>query len=158
VRFPTLAPLQSHPWTIVTLSSPSPHADSQLVLVARVRGGITRVLHSHVETHATDDEETLLRADDDDGEQGGKMRTSACLVPAIIDGPYGASSAVVQAFDEVVMLIGGMGITYALPTLMHLASARSIVTRHVSLVWTVRDAGAFVWVAEEWLAERRRWR
>ena len=116
------------------------------------------MLHSHVETHATDDEETLLRAADDDGEQGGKMRTSACLVPAIIDGPYGASSAVVQAFDEVVMLIGGMGITYALPTLMHLASARSIVTRHVSLVWTVRDAGAFVWVAEEWLAERRRWR
>lgn len=47
VRFPTVNPLQSHPFTIVNLPQPNPSLDSTMVLLAKVHGGATKKLWQH---------------------------------------------------------------------------------------------------------------
>ncbi|PWN44388.1 hypothetical protein IE81DRAFT_18611 [Ceraceosorus guamensis] len=171
IRFPTLAPLQSHPFTIVNLPQPDHHCDSELVLVARVHDGITRKLLKHARSKAAsveaeDDIESEsiymtkqnsshpLRAVPESSEayaldsgDAPLLPTRACMVPAIIDGPYGQSSASLQAFDHVLILAGGVGITFATSACMHLAMANAdrIQTRSVHLVWSVRSRASLAW-------------
>lgn len=143
LRFPGISPLASNPWTIINLPQPDASSDSQLVFVARVYDGITRKLMEHVAQHSAPDEEEKYGAGEEDEASGALLGTKAVLVPAIIDGPYGSSTAVVAAFDDVLLVAGGMGITVMLPTLMHLACTPNIVTKRATLVWSVKTRGEF---------------
>lgn len=122
--------------------------ESQLVLVAQVHNGVTRSIFEHVSkrSDASHGSDVLLLQPGQDEEKGvsegcGELRTQAVTLPAIIDGPYG-ESATMASFESVVIVIGGMGITFALPVLMDLVRrvrAEDAVTKQVELVWSIKN-------------------
>ncbi|KAI5804891.1 FAD-binding domain-containing protein [Geopyxis carbonaria] len=122
---PTLAPLQSHPFTITSLPS-----DGVLEFVIRAHSGGTRQIH----THAT----SLLPPHSSESK------------PVLIDGPYGRLRPLEQ-FDTVVLFAGSTGASFVLPLLRDLVRHRSagaaVVTRRVRLVWVVKRRGQVAWFA-----------
>jgi NAD(P)H-flavin reductase len=68
------------------------------------------------------------------------MMMKASLIPAIIDGPYGADGSIVGSYEEALFVVGGLGITLALPMMMSLCSQDGCTT-FVRLVWSVKSVG-----------------
>lgn len=160
VRFHTMSPWQAHPFTVLTLPQAAEHQDSVVVLLARIRDGVTRrlyqkILHEEIE-YRHDDEDALEKGGssfkstdalpllekgepvDDDN-----LPTKAKLLPASIDGPYGCNASM-ASYHSLVIIAGGSGMTFALPILFDLAwRARSgnVSTRDVVLVCSVRTLG-----------------
>ncbi|KAN0062271.1 hypothetical protein ACQY0O_005452 [Thecaphora frezii] len=48
IRFPTLGPWQSHPFSVLSLASPDAQSESQIVFVVRVQRGLTQHLYRRV--------------------------------------------------------------------------------------------------------------
>ncbi|CAO1627383.1 unnamed protein product [Sympodiomycopsis kandeliae] len=149
IRFPTVAPTQSHPFTVVNLPNPDPTRESILVLLARVRNGVTKKLLQKAQWHIENgccvscpsnttntEAATLPLSCSSDAEKGcasavknppsgcclpeSKLQTDAFNIPAIIDGPYGENASM-ASYDNVLLIAGGLGGTIALPILMDLA-------------------------------------
>lgn len=102
VRFLHIRPFESHPFTISSL----PGADAkdgsknnELVFLVKIESGFT---HSLGDCAA---QEALTRQ-----------------FPVILDGPYGESGAnTLRSYDSVLLLAGGMGLTFITPILSDLA-------------------------------------
>lgn len=63
-----------------------------------------------------------------------------------IDGPYG-HAATANAFESVLLVMGGTGVAAAIAQLAHFAKCAangSLLTQRVILVWTVRNPGMFL--------------
>ncbi|EST05892.1 Ferric reductase, NAD binding [Kalmanozyma brasiliensis GHG001] len=134
VRFPGLAPLSAHPFTIVSM----PSADDQqlmstVVLMAKARKGITKRLY---------DRASRVQAEQVPHRGGG------LALSAVLDGPYGQDASV-SDHQHVLLLAGGSGITFVLASLLELSwqwQKKAAATRHVHFVWSIRDAESLEWV------------
>ena len=145
LRFPGIAPFDSHPFTIAS-APPPPPADSTaratdappatqveaaaargraLVFLARTRAGFTRRLAAHVAACGC-----------------------AARPPAWLDGPYGGLHARVEhRFDALVLVAGGAGIAACAPWVEHVSAlAGRCRVKRVTLVWAVRRASHVAWV------------
>lgn len=127
LRFPgvtSTAPYQSHPFTVANLPSHDANVESHLVFVFKARAGLTGKVW-----------EQLARLP----EVKGKVST---VMNVGLDGPYGTPFRA-EAYGEVLMMVGGVGMTSALPALMQLClaarSAREAGTRRVSVHWAVQS-------------------
>lgn len=171
VRFPTLAPTQSHPFTVINLPNPDSSRESILVLLARVRNGVTRKLLQRAQWQIQNGccEKCPTYDADTHGCAGANrnppsacclpsinLSTTAINIPAIIDGPYGESASM-ASYDHVFMVAGGLGGTIALPILMDLAvrSRRGTSsTKCVRLLFSFKQHSLQSWFEEYLLVVR----
>lgn len=130
----SVVPLQSHPFTIASI----PEDNKMEFLVRAEKGGTRRFFryaskHHHVLGSAEPNSDNRPRA-------------------VFLDGPYGAIRPLRQ-FDSVVLLAGGMGITFTLPFLRDLiaswkaegAGSRRAVTKRIRFVWVIKSKAQLSW-------------
>ncbi|GAA6054893.1 hypothetical protein JCM3770_004271 [Rhodotorula araucariae] len=133
VRFLTLHPWSTHPFTIASLdpSLTSPVASSSprtLRLVLRPHSGLTARL-------------AALTAS-----------TAPRALPVVLDGPYGPSSLsdIVHGADEALLLAGGTGFSFIFPLLEALVRHPELhVVRAVRVVWAVPNEECLAWFTAE---------
>ncbi|CAK7223692.1 ferric-chelate reductase Frp1 [Sporothrix eucalyptigena] len=129
---PRFGVAQSHPATI--LSTPTSHG-GDLVFLLRAHGGFTRKIFQAAST---------------------KSDHSSDLV-AFIDGPYGASQSDFAAFDTVLLVAGGTGVTFVLSILTSLAeratasfaAGKRLPVRVVRFLWAIKNRRALAWISSE---------
>lgn len=134
LRMPGISVFENHPFTIASLCSddfPSEYGEGyrDMVLVFRPFGGFTKkVLRSAVEH--------------------GPWHTYR----AFIDGPYGGMQRRLEAFDDVVLIAGGSGITAIVSQLLSLIKKMrdgKAVTRKVHVIWALKRPETMEWFKEE---------
>ncbi|KAI9047433.1 hypothetical protein LZ554_008877 [Drepanopeziza brunnea f. sp. 'monogermtubi'] len=140
LRVPQLAWLGNHPFTICT-SYLTPTVEEKnegiqeyqqrLVFLARAHSGFTKKLASYAATHPDNQ------------------------LSVWIEGPYGGISRRVElAYDHMILIAGGGGITAMLPWLSLLAqkvaagALSETRVRRISLFWTVKDSQHFAWASQ----------
>jgi Ferric reductase like transmembrane component/Ferric reductase NAD binding domain/FAD-binding domain len=107
-------------------------APTSISLIVAARAGMTRKLYNQA-----------LNAD------AGFLKMSA-----YVEGPY-AGHEKFDSYGTVFMFAGGAGITHHLIQVRYLLSgahAKTVATRKITLVWTVRDSAQFSWV-RPWMDE-----
>ncbi|KAF2020578.1 hypothetical protein BU24DRAFT_445776 [Aaosphaeria arxii CBS 175.79] len=124
---------QTNPFTIASL----PSEDRHLLLVARPLNGTTKHLADLARTwssssHANDTPPTI---------------------PLAIEGPYGASTRLpdFSAFDEVLLVAGGVGATFIVPLFRHVTGSKvasNAGAPHVHLAWAVRSLAETRWASD----------
>ncbi|KAL4898752.1 metalloreductase [Aspergillus ambiguus] len=135
----SVVPLQSHPFTIASI----PDDNKMEFLVRAEKGGTRRFFRYASKSH------NILGSTDASPVQ--KSRT------VFIDGPYGTIRPL-QQFDSVVLIAGGMGITYTLPCLRDIVSrwktecsrdsptkTRLATTKRLRFVWVVKSRAQLSW-------------
>ncbi|KAH7065032.1 ferric reductase NAD binding domain-containing protein [Macrophomina phaseolina] len=134
LRMPGISVFENHPFTIASLCSrdfPSSYGEGyrDMVLVFRPFGGFThKVLMSAIER--------------------GPWHTYR----AFIDGPYGGMQRRLEAFDHVVLVAGGSGITAIVSQLLDLIKRMrdgKAVTKMVQVVWALKRPETMEWFKEE---------
>jgi hypothetical protein len=158
ISIPGISMMQSHPFTIVSLSWPiSVHGRNEVVLLVRALKGFTKAVaelatKSKLGNQSVDRLTAIAEAQ--------KLRIAT---RSWIDGPYGDSH---PAFDRkyhgVICISGGSGITASLPWISYLASKmRSAAhnpasvdeklckTRTVHLIWCIRSLDWIRWAERE---------
>ena len=150
IRFPTVAPLQSHPFTIASLPASQPAVESMMVLVARCHSGVTRRLFETVQSKGERPTVSPAHADEK-GSIASSFRTGAISLPVVIDGPYGEQDSVWR-YQSALLIAGGIGITRVLASIMDVCAVpagKDIKLRHLKLVWTVRRDGLLNWFEDQ---------
>lgn len=74
-----------------------------------------------------------------------------------VDGPYGGPSRDVNAFDRVIMLASGSGVTVTIPFLSSLSktiaenlqSNKKVITQKIDFYWVVRNMQDIEWISKE---------
>lgn len=132
LRFLTLHPWSTHPFTIASLDSslvPGSSASRTMRFVLRPHSGLTARLLSR--TNASP--------------------SRSISFPVLLDGPYGASPAqILQGADEAFFVAGGTGISFVLPLLSALVHAAELhIVKRATLVWAVPRAECVEWVRDE---------
>lgn len=134
LRMPGVSVFENHPFTISSLCSddfPSGYGEGyrDMVLVFRPFGGFTKkVLRSAIEH--------------------GPWHTYR----AFIDGPYGGMQRRIEAFDHVVLIAGGSGITAIVSQLLDLIKRMrdgKAVTKSVRVIWALKRPETMEWFKEE---------
>lgn len=134
LRMPGISVFENHPFTIASLCSedfPSEYGEGyrDMVLVFRPFKGFTqKVLKSAVEH--------------------GPWHTYR----AFIDGPYGGMHRRIEAFDHVVLVAGGSGITAIASQLLDLIKRMrdgKAVTKSVQVIWALKRPETMEWFKEE---------
>ncbi|KAL2356641.1 ferric reductase NAD binding domain-containing protein [Cryomyces antarcticus] len=134
LRMPGISVFGNHPFTVASLCSedfPSDYGEGyrDMVLVFRPFGGFTKaVLESAIER--------------------GPWHTYR----AFIDGPYGGMQRRMEAFDHVVLVAGGSGITAIASQLLDLIKRMrdgKAVTKSVQVVWALKRPETMEWFKEE---------
>lgn len=134
LRMPGISVFENHPFTIASLCSrdfPSSYGEGyrDMVLVFRPFGGFTnKVLMSAIER--------------------GPWHTYR----AFLDGPYGGMQRRLDAFDHVVLVAGGSGITAVVSQLLDLIKRMrdgKAVTKSVQVVWALKRPETMEWFKEE---------
>jgi len=134
LRMPGISVFENHPFTIASLCSddfPSEYGPGyrDMVLVFRPFGGFTnKVLRTALEH--------------------GPWHTYR----AFIDGPYGGMQRRIEAFDDVVLIAGGSGITAIVSQLLSLIKKMregKAVTRRVHVIWALKRPETMEWFKEE---------
>lgn len=120
-------PQQSHPFTIARASTSGTSTDdnvkSSLRLLIKTRSGLTRKLASR----AAANQITNTNTDPLSSRKG--MRV-------IVEGPYGHLSERLEAFDDVLLIAGGVGGTFVWP----IAEDLTRKGKKFKLIWTVKSA------------------
>lgn len=125
LSIPKLGFGQSHPATI--LSTPSSH-NGELVFILKAHKGFTR--RCHQACHAS----------------------SSPSYTALIDGPYTARHSDFAAFDTLILIAGGTGITFTISTLLDLAqraASQPLPLRTIDFVWVIKQRSVMSWISEE---------
>lgn len=134
LRMPGISVFENHPFTIASLCDddfPSEYGEGyrDMVLVFRPFGGFTnKVLRSALEH--------------------GPWHTYR----AFIDGPYGGMQRRLEAFDDVVLIAGGSGITAIVSQLLSLIKRMrdgKAVTRKIHVIWALKRPETLEWFKEE---------
>lgn len=138
LRFPSLSIFDNHPFTIAnscTASKPTVKTGNHdrdprsMTFFVRSHTGFTQKLSRYIKNHAD------------------------ISASAWIDGPYGGILYKVEnAFDSIILVAGGAGITACLAWLQHIAWSMKfevVRTRRVSLIWAVHEAEHLDWVSTE---------
>jgi ferredoxin-NADP reductase len=125
LRFPTLNIFENHPFTIASIEQ-----DGELQFIIKQRTGLTNNLYRRV---------TRL---------GGEWNTTV-----IIDGPYGGPERDPGSFDTVVLVAGGVGVTFTLPILKDLVrraqEQAKLRCSKFLFVWTVRGEDSLEWILSD---------
>jgi NAD(P)H-flavin reductase len=124
LRFLTISPLQSHPFTIASIEE-----DGGVALIIKQRSGLTKALYNKV-----------------------SQLEKPLSTRVLIDGPYGGPTRDPGAFDTVVLVAGGAGVTFTIPILKDLVQRMELDRLRCSkiiFVWTVRSEMALEWLREE---------
>ena len=138
LRFPSVSTFDNHPFTIANscsanrdLSKPeSVDGYSQsMTFFVRSHSGFTQQLSKYIKANVD------------------------VNATAWIDGPYGGIVRKVEkAYDMIILVAGGAGITACLPWLQYISSAMKLAavrTTRVMLIWAVHASEHLEWVAEE---------
>lgn len=135
VRFLTLHPWSTHPFTIASLDasatsfSPSDPLKREMKFLIRPHSGLTARL-AHLATSSS----------------------SPLSLPVLLDGPYGPSSplsTILSGSNSALFIAGGTGISFVLPLLSALVEGTEVhAVRSVKLVWAVRNAECVEWVRQ----------
>lgn len=138
LRFPSLSIFDNHPFTIAnscTASRTNMKAENHkrepqsMTFFVRSHAGFTQRLSKYIKNNAD------------------------ISASAWIDGPYGGVLRKVEkAFDSIILVAGGAGITACLAWLQHISSSmtlEAVRTRRVSLIWAVREPEHLDWVRPE---------
>ncbi|KAK8193649.1 ferric reductase NAD binding domain-containing protein [Phyllosticta capitalensis] len=134
LRMPGISIFENHPFTIASLCSkdfPSTYGPDykDMVLVFRPFGGFTqKVLRSAI--------------------QEGPWQTYR----AFVDGPYGGMQRRLEAFDDVVLIAGGSGVTAVVSHLLDLIKRMrdgKAVTKSVKVIWALKRPETMEWFKEE---------
>lgn len=134
LRIPGISVFENHPFTIASLCSddfPSEYGEQyrDMALVFKPFGGFTRKVL-----------DTALRK--------GPLQTYRVY----LDGPYGGMQRSLDAFDNVVLVAGGSGITALVSHLLDLVKRMrdgKAVTRKIQIIWAVKRLEAMDWFKEE---------
>ncbi|KAG0652140.1 Ferric cupric reductase transmembrane component 7 [Hyphodiscus hymeniophilus] len=137
LRFPTLAPLDNHPFTIASAcdetyvtAKDGSTTRRPMVFYVKPKEGITRRL--------------MRIAQQDD--TGRKLK-------ALIEGPYGGHDRQMElAYEHVILVAGGSGVTSVLPLLVDLSrkiGRERTVLKEIRLIWAVRNKHAIEWVRDQ---------
>ena len=134
LRMPGVSVFENHPFTIASLCSEdfqSQYGEGyrDMVIVFRPFGGFTR---------------RVLKA----GVENGPWHTYR----AFIDGPYGGMRRRMEAFDTVVLIAGGSGITALVSQLLDLIKRMrdgKAVTKNVEVIWALKRPETMEWFKEE---------
>lgn len=134
LRIPGISVFENHPFTIASLCSddfPSEYGEQyrDMALVFKPFGGFTRKVV-----------ETALRK--------GPLHTYRVF----LDGPYGGMQRSLDAFDNVVLVAGGSGITALVSHLLDLVKRMrdgKAVTRKIQIIWAVKRLESMEWFKEE---------
>ncbi|KAI9828317.1 MAG: hypothetical protein M1832_002745 [Thelocarpon impressellum] len=134
LRMPGISVFENHPFTIASLCSgdfPSEYGDGyrDMTLVFKPFGGFTRKVLK-----------TALKKGPDK------------TYRAYIDGPYGGMRRRLEAFDTVVLVAGGSGITAVVSQLLELVKRMrdgKAVTQSVQVVWAIKRLESMDWFREE---------
>lgn len=118
VQLPTIAPFSAHPFTLVSLPS-----DGAATFVVRAHTGFTCRLHAHASTES--------------------RRSADAIVPAILDGPYGAPPTW-SAFETLVLIAGATGASFTIPILRSVLAAPGAV-RRIVFCWVVKRPQNMEW-------------
>ena len=158
MRFPTINPLENHPFTIASLPDPIPNVDSRLEVYVRVFGGITHKLYkraSHSSQTAADcceekKAETTSKMSHSTGSNlsdNVQFTTESTKIMALVDGPYGRSTDP-AIFECALFVAGGSGVTFALPVLNDLLrrvrAGKRVVTKRIHFIWAARSLSAYI--------------
>ncbi|KAJ9155451.1 Ferric reductase transmembrane component 7 [Pleurostoma richardsiae] len=134
LRMPGISLFENHPFTVSSLCSddfPSEYGEQyrDCVLVFRPYGGFTRkVLETAIEK--------------------GPFHTYR----AFLDGPYGGMRRDLAAFDTVILIAGGSGITALMSQLLNLIKRMrdgKAITKKIVVVWALKRLEAMDWFREE---------
>ncbi|KAH6667510.1 ferric reductase like transmembrane component-domain-containing protein [Halenospora varia] len=134
LRMPGISVFENHPFTISSLCSedfPSEYGDlyRDCVLVFRPFGGFTRrVLETAIDK--------------------GPFKTYR----AYLEGPYGGMQRELAAFETVILIAGGSGITALVSQLLNLIKRMrdgKAVTKKIEVVWALKRLEAMDWFREE---------
>lgn len=134
LRMPSIAFLESHPFTIASLCSddfPSNYGDEyrDCTLVFRPFHGFTRKLFRKAV-------------------ENGPFRTYT----AFLEGPYGGMQREMAAFDDVIFFAGGSGITAIASQLLNLIKKirdGKAITKSVKVIWALKNPETMEWFQEE---------
>ncbi|CAZ81963.1 unnamed protein product [Tuber melanosporum] len=136
IRIPNISLLDNHPFTVASIMSNDTKDGeyNDLVLVFKPHKGFTRRVFDISRTHP----DVSYRA--------------------YLDGPYGGLSRKLEAFETVLMVAGGSGITPIVAHLQHLASKiqkGEALTRDIRIIWTVKRFESLEWFKDEISAAAR---
>ncbi|WRT69878.1 uncharacterized protein IL334_006869 [Kwoniella shivajii] len=130
LRFISVQPFDSHPFTISSMPTPSCHDQNRsrnqertMVFLLKPLSGFTGTLFDKVQNGEVD-------------------------FRVLVDGPYGGVGNDLRAFDSVMICTGGTGITWALSVLEDLAW-NGKKGQEINLVWAVRKLSATKWFENE---------
>jgi predicted ferric reductase len=134
LRMPGISVFENHPFTIASLCSddfPSQYGEGyrDMVLVFRPFGGFTNKVFRSAMEH-------------------GPWHTYR----AFVDGPYGGMQRRIEAFEDVVLIAGGSGITAIISQLLSLIKKMrdgKAVTRNVHVIWALKRPETMEWFKEE---------
>ena len=134
LRMPGISVFENHPFTIASLCSddfPSEYGEGyrDMVLVFRPFGGFTNKVYRSALEH-------------------GPWHTYR----AFVDGPYGGMQRRIEAFDDVVLIAGGSGITAIVSQLLSLIKKMrdgKAVTRNVHVIWALKRPETMEWFKED---------
>lgn len=134
----SVVPLQSHPFTIMSLPS-----DKKLEFLVRAEKGGTRRFFRFATKH-----NSLL----------GQTQTSDKNQRTVfLEGPYGHIRPLRQ-FDSVVLFSGGMGCTYTIPLMRDIVHAwkeesqskkRLAATKRIRFIWVIKTRSQLSWVESQ---------
>jgi predicted ferric reductase len=134
LRMPGISVFENHPFTIASLCDedfPSEYGEGyrDMVIVFRPFGGFTNKVRQSALEH-------------------GPWHTYR----AFIDGPYGGMQRRIEAFDDVVLVAGGSGITAIISQLLTLIKKMrdgKAVTRKIHVIWALKRPETMEWFKEE---------
>lgn len=134
LRMPGISVFENHPFTIASLCDddfPSEYGQGyrDMVLVFRPFGGFTKKVLQKALEH-------------------GPWHTYR----AFVDGPYGGMQRRIEAFDDVVLIAGGSGITAIVSQLLTLIKKMrdgKAVTRKIHVIWALKRPETMEWFKEE---------
>jgi predicted ferric reductase len=134
LRMPGISVFENHPFTIASLCDedfPSEYGEGyrDMVIVFRPFGGFTNKVRQSALEH-------------------GPWHTYR----AFVDGPYGGMQRRIEAFDDVVLIAGGSGITAIISQLLTLIKKMrdgKAVTRKIHVIWALKRPETMEWFKEE---------
>jgi NAD(P)H-flavin reductase len=123
---------ETNPFTVASI----PGKDKELLLVARIMKGNTKLLAERARSHAATDSEGALQ------------------VSLLLEGPYGASVRLpdFSKFDRVLLVAGGVGATFTLPiyrSIVESTAFKESGTPKIRFVWALRKLAEIKWAFDE---------
>lgn len=120
LRFVGKRIVDNHPFSIATIKE-----DDKLRFIIVPKKGLTRKLYDGLENAVSVKKKVLL------------------------DGPYGGTFRNHHAFDSVLLMATGSGVTVALPYLLSLVKETKLVVRAIDFRWIVRRERDIGWIRHE---------